>query len=241
MKKWWIVLLACGLASCIDFNQARVTPEHRQFKNNVAVVSFLSPKPSLHHLQLSVKESTMTTGFLPGWDANQIAAEFMAKRMRAMSLTVKSVPVDRAKLPNPYDSSMAYPNLERMRPALAAWGKENGLDMVITIYRQVDKDFIGTSIENMIGYGLVRHNTERTDAYARIYLEAVDVESGKKIGNAEGIHSQQVDDALWHDEYNVDKTPVPIAASDVKTLNKLLTQTLTDALTTAGQEAGLSN
>ena len=241
MKKLWWVVFALSLTGCLDFKQARVTPEHRQLKNNVAIVSFLNPAPTLQHLQLSAKDSTLTTGQLAGWDANQVATEFMTKRLRAMTLTVKQVAYDRAQLPNPYDSSMAYPNLDRMRPALAKWGAAHGLDMVIAIYRQADKDFIGTSIENLIGYGIVRHGDERTDAYALLYLEAIDTAGGSRIGNSDGMKAIEVANALWHDAYSVDKTPVPIARADSKAVGKILTQVLTDALTSAGQEAGLSN
>ncbi|MGH8597519.1 MAG: hypothetical protein ACREXT_12750, partial [Gammaproteobacteria bacterium] len=159
-----MVMMAVVLAGCIDLKQARLTPEHRQLKNNTAVVVFLDSAPRLVHLQLSALDSTATTAELDRWDADAMITQFLTERMRGMGLNVKTFNQARSDLPNPYDSSMAYPNLERMRGALATWGKDHGLDMVVAVYRQVEQDFVGDSLENLVGYGLVRHGEERTDA-----------------------------------------------------------------------------
>ncbi len=240
MRKIWLMVLVMGLVGCFDLKQARVTPEHRQLKNKVGIVVFLEAAPRLQHLQLSALESTVATLDLPGWNARAVITEFLGQRMRGMGLEVKPVTYATDTFPNPYDSSMAYPNLERMRPALGAWAASQGLDMVIAVYRQAEQDFIGDSVENLIGYGVVRHGEVRTDAYAMLYLEALDTEGGL-IGNSDGQKALAVEDKLWRADFNVDKTSVAISGPVANALTAKISQALMDAVLTAAQEAGLSH
>jgi hypothetical protein len=242
MRKLFFALVAVTLSGCLfDVNQARVTPEYRQLKNKTSILVFLDPAPRLHHLQLSTLDSTATTAELEGWDAGALVTQFLAQRMRKMGLEVKALPYARSDFPNPYDSSMAYANLERMRGAIAEWGKAHDLDLVAVVYRLVEKDFIGDSIENMLGYGLVRHADERTGAYAAIYLEVIDTDNGLVVGNSDALKNTPIDNAIWDDEYNVDKTPVSITGDKAAQLLPLVTQALTDAVMLAAQESGISN
>ncbi|MSR15480.1 MAG: hypothetical protein EXR86_13155 [Gammaproteobacteria bacterium] len=241
MRKFLLVLIAAGLVGCFNLKQYRVTPEYRALKNKAAIVVFLDPSPRLHHLQLSPKDSTATTAALEGWDAGVVTTKFLAKRMRAMGLEVKTLTYTHRDFPNPYDSSMAYPNFERTRGALADWGKQNDVDMVVAVYRQVEKDFIGESVENMVGYGVARHAHERIDAYAAVYLEALETGSAAMIGNSDGLATIPLDEALWREEFNVDKTPVPIEGKEAAAMIAKITEALTGAVMLAAQEAGLSH
>ncbi len=240
MRKIWLVALVIGLVGCLDLKQVRVTPEYRALKNKVGIVVLLDPAPRVHHMQLSVMDSTATTLDLPGWNVQAAVTNFLTQRMRGMSLDVKAVTYQRDAFPPPYDSSMAYPNLERMRPALGAWAAAQGLDMVVVVYRQVEQDFIGDSVENLLGYGVVRHGEARTDAYAMVSLEALDTE-GRVIGNSDGQKDVPMENDLWRDEFNVDKTPVAVTGPAADALTAKISQALLDAVLVAAQEAGLSH
>jgi hypothetical protein len=239
-----LMLAVLGLSACLgfDYSQVRVTPEHRAQNNRVGIVVLLDPLPVLQHQQLSVRETTTTSAALEGWNVTEVATSFLTGRLRGMGLDVKSVSYDRRDFPSPYDSSVSYPNPERMRKALAAWGAAQGLDMVVTVYRQMTKDFIEkASIQNLLGYGVIRHAATRTDAYAAIYLEAIDTARGSRIGNADGLFQVTMNDDAWREAYDVDKTPVRITGAAAAALTAPITAALTNALLLAAQEAGLSH
>jgi hypothetical protein len=237
-----VLLLLCLslLGGCLNLSQTRVTPEHRQLKNKVGIVVLMDPAPRMHHLQLSVLKSTAGQLDLPGWNVRAAVTEYLAQRMRGMTLDVKTVQYDDNTFPSPYDSSMAYPAFERLRQPLGTWAAGQGLDMVVVVYRQSSEDFFGESIENLIGYGVARHAEERTDAYATVYLEALDT-SGRLIGNSDGQKNIRIDDALWRPEFSVDKARVTVAGAAGKALREQVTQALLDAVLLAAQEAGLSH
>lgn len=240
MRAVWLLVLAVGLTGCLNLEQVRVTPEHRQLKNRAAVVVLLDAAPRLHHLQLSALESTTATLAMPAWDVRAVVGEFLAQRMRAMGLEVRPVPYDDQTFPSPYDSSMAYANTERLRPALGAWASQQGLDMVVVVYRLAEQDFIGDSVENLVGYGVVRHGEARTDAYAALTLEALDT-SGRVIGNAEALKDLRLDDAVWQPDFSRDKQAVAATGATAATLHEAITRILQDAVMLAAQEAGLSH
>lgn len=229
-----------ALAGCLNLDQVRVTPEHRQLKNKTGIVVLMDASPRLHHLQLSALDSTATTLQLPNWDGRRIVTDYLAERMRGMALDVRTVTYNPDDFPPPYDSSMAYPAYDRMRPVLGDWAAAHGLDMVVVIYRQVEQDYIGESVENLIGYGLVRHGSERTDAYAALYLEAIDT-SGGLVGNSDGLKHLPVDASLWSADFEVDKSPVTVDGERGEALGAAISQVLRDAVLTAAQEAGLSH
>ena len=241
MKQLGCVIILLALAGCPNFKDARVTPEHRQRLNKAAVVVFLDADPILQHLQLSVKETTLTTGPVAGWDVRQLTKVFLLKRMKGMGLTVKSIPYTTKDFPSPYDSRWTYPNPPRMRQALAHWGAVNDVNMVVAVYRQVDQDFIGHSIENLNGYGIVKHQEERVDAYADVYMEVINSDDGGVIGNVGAQETVALDKQAWRAAYDVDKTPVAISGADAKLLVAKLDEVLTKALQTAAQEVGLSH
>ncbi|MBM4227443.1 MAG: hypothetical protein FJ164_06820 [Gammaproteobacteria bacterium] len=238
-----LVLLLLSLSllgGCLNLSQTRVTPEHRQLKNKVGVVVLMDPAPRIHHMQLSVLKSTASQLEIPGWNVRAVVSEYLAQRMRGMTLDVKSVQYDDSTFPSPYDSSMAYPAFERMRQPLGTWAAGQGLDMVVVVYRQISEDFFGESIENLIAYGVARHAEERTDAYATVYLEALDT-SGRLIGNSDGQKNIRIDDALWRAEFSMDKQRVAVSGATGKALREQVTQALLDAVLLAAQEAGLSH
>lgn len=235
----WVMVLAT-LAGCLNLKQARVTPEHRQLKNKVGIIVLMDPAPRIHHLQLSALESTATTLKLPNWDVQATIANYLAQRMRGMALDVRAAPYQPEDFPSAYDSSMAYPAFERLRPALGQWAAAQGLDMVVVVYRQVEQDFIGDSPENLIGYGVARHGSERTDAYAAVYLEALDSD-GRLIGNSDGLKTLPLANELWQPAFEVDKTPVAATGEVAEAVTATVTQVLLDAVLTAAQEAGLSH
>ncbi|MGD9601934.1 MAG: hypothetical protein AB7O21_12510 [Gammaproteobacteria bacterium] len=236
-----LLLGACiALVGCLNLKQSRVTPEHRQLKNKVAVVVLMDPAPRVHHIQRSAIDSTATTLALPGWDVRRSVGEYLAQRMRGMALDVRAAPYTTDEFPTPYDSSMAYPAFLRLRPVLGEWAARQGLDMVVVVYRQAEEDFIGESVENLIGYGIARHADERTDAYAAIYLEALDTE-GRLVGNSDGVKTLSLDASAWRAEFDVDRTPVAVTGADAEQLTAVITQVLHDAVLTAAQEAGLSH
>ncbi len=243
MRTLMIVLLSLGLSACLQsfsLDTARVTPEHRQLKNKTGLIVFLDPLPRLQHLQLSALDSTTSTLGLTDWNANKVVAEYLTQRMTGMGLDVRKIASAGDGFPNPYDSSMAYPNLERMRGALGAWAAANDLDMVVAVYRQVEEDYIGESVENLIGYGVVRHEGARVDAFASIYVDAVDIK-GKLVGNSDGMKSMELDQALWLDTFDVDKETVAVSGALAKQLQASIKQVLLDAVLLAAQEAGLSH
>lgn len=235
-----MLLVPLVLGGCLNLHQARVTAEHRQLKNKAGIVVLVDPAPRLHHLQLSVLQSTAGSLEIPGWNAREVVTSYLAERMRGMTLDVKQVSYDGLTFPSPYDSSMAFPAFERMRAPLGAWAAEQGLDMVVVVYRQASEDFIGESIENLIGYGLARHAEERTDAYAAVYLEALDT-SGRLMGNSDGLKSLPLDESLWRPEFSVDKQTVTVSGAAGKALREQIAQALKDAVLLAAQEAGLSH
>ncbi len=228
------------IGGCLDFQHVRVTPEHRQLHNKVGIVVLVDPLPRLHHMQLSVLKSTAGALELPGWNAREAITSYLSERMRGMALDVRPVTYDDKTFPQAYDSSMAYAAFERLRTPLADWARAQGLDMVVVVYRQVEEDMIGDSIENMIGYGLARHAEERTDAYAAVYIEALDSD-GHLIGNADGQKVLPVDDALWLPGFDADKQTVPVSGATGKALRTQIKQALLDAVLLAAQEAGLSH
>ncbi|MBI2803182.1 MAG: hypothetical protein HYX63_23425 [Gammaproteobacteria bacterium] len=240
MKKFGCVIVLLALAGCLNFKEARVTPEHRQLLNKAAVVVFLDADPILQHLQLSVKETTATTAHVEGWNARQLTEDFLLKRMKGMGLSVKSVPYTTKDFPSPYDSRWTYPNPPRMRQALAHWGAVHDVNMVVAVYRQVDQDFIGHSIENLNGYGIVKHEEERIDAYTDVYMEVINSDDGGVIGNVDSKETVALDPSLWRATYDVDKTPVAITGAEAQAVVGKLTEVLTKALQTAAQEVGLS-
>lgn len=240
MRAVWLLVLTAGLVGCLNLEQARVTPEHRQLKNRAAVVVLLDAAPRAHHLQLSALESTTATLAMPGFDVRTTVGAFLAQRMRAMGLEVRSVPYDDTTFPNPYDSSMAYADTGRLRPALGTWAAQQGLDMVVVVYRLSEQDFIGDSVENLVGYGLVRHGDSRTDAYAALTLEALDT-AGRVIGNAEALKHAPLDNAVWQPEFSRDRQAVTASGEVAATVQDAVTRILQDAVMLAAQEAGLSH
>lgn len=242
MKARALILALClpFLGGCLDFQHVRVTPEHRQLHNKAGIVVLVDPLPRLHHMQLSVLDSTAGALELPGWNARESITAYLSQRMKGMALDVRTVSYDEKTFPAAYDSSMAYAAFERLRTPLADWARAQGLDMVVVVYRQVEEDLIGDSIENMIGYGLARHAEERTDAYAAVYIEALDSD-GHLIGNADGQKVIPLDNSVWRPEFDADKKTVAVSGALGKTLRTQINQALLDAVLLAAQEAGLSH
>lgn len=235
-----LTLLVAGsalLAGCLNVSQPRVTPEHRQLKNRVAVVVLVDPQPRLNRVALQPTKSTHGRARLADWDARAAIAPYLEKRLQGMALTVVPVTYDAADFASVYASSQAYPNTALAHPALRALGVSQQVDMVVTVYRQVERDYVGESIENLVGYGVVQHEGGGTNAFACVRVEAYDVASEGVAGYADGCKSAPLQPETWQDSWASDDE-VPV---DSPAVAEALSAALQAAVLTAAQETGLSH
>ena len=228
------------LAGCLDLGQPRVTPEHLQLKNHAAVFVLLDPRPRLNRVALQPTKSTHGHARLPGWDPVAAVGPYLARRLQGKGMTV--VPLDYAPgdFETVYASSQAYPNPALIRPAMRELASAAKVDMIVSVYRQSERDYVGESIENLVGYGLVQHEGGGTHAFACVRVEAYDVANDAVIGYADGCKSGELSPDTWQDAYASDgETTIPPAAAPA--IADSLTTVLQAAVLTAAQEAGLSH
>lgn len=240
MTRRALLLLSLLLAGCLNLDQPRVTPEHRQLKNRAAVVVLVDPAPRLGRIALQPTQSTHGKAALPGWDPAAAIAPYLAGRLRGMGLTVVPLEYRAADYSAVYASSQAYPNPPLIHASLRTLAAAHDVDMLVIVYRQADRDFVGESIENLVGYGVVQHEGGGTNAYAAVKLEALDVAHGTVIGFSDGFSQAPLAADAWRDAYASDGE-VDIEPAAAPALAESLTTALQAAVLTAAQETGLSH
>lgn len=228
------------LAGCLNAHQPRVTPEHRQLKSRAAVLVLVDARPRLAGISRQPTQSTHGQADVAGWDARSAIEPYLAQRLGGMGLSVVPFAYEPADYAAIYASSQAYPNPTSLRPRLRALAQAADVDMLVTVYRQLERDYVGASIENLVGYGLVRHEEGDAQAFACVRVEAYDVLSDAVIGFADGCRSGALPPDTWQAAWASEET-VAIDGAAADTVSTALTQTLQAAVLTAAQEAGLSH
>ena len=240
MNRRALLLLTLSLAGCLNVDQPRVTPEHRQLKNRAAIVVLVDPQPRLNRIALQPTRSTHGKAALAGWDARAATESYLAGRLRGMGMTVVPLAYQPADYAAVYASSQAYANPPLVHPALRTLAAAGKVDMLVIVYRQAERDFVGESIENLVGYGFVQHEGGGANAYAAVRLEAMDVDSGSVIGFSDGLQQSPLAADAWQDSYASDDV-VPIDGAAAPAFVDALTRALQGAVLTAAQETGLSH
>lgn len=237
-----LLLICVGvlLAGCLNVSQPRVTPEHRQLKNRAAVLVLVDPQPRVNRIALQPTQSTHGRARLAGWDADAAVRPYLAGRLQGMGMSVVPFTASAVDFAPVYASSQAYPNPALVRAAVRAQAVAQQVDMVVTVYRQVERDYVGESIENLVGYGLVQHEGGGANAFACVRVEAYDVASDAVIGYADGCRSAPLPPDSWQAAWNSDDE-IPIDGAAAEPLSATLTTALQAAALTAAQEAGLSH
>jgi hypothetical protein len=228
------------LAGCLNLSQPRVTTEHRQLKNRAAVVVLVDARPRLDRIALQPTRSTHGKAVVAGWDARTVIGPYLAQRLQGMGLTVVPFAYAPAEYAAVYASSQAYPNPTPVRERIRALASAQQVDMVVTVYRQLARDYVGESIENLVGYGLVQHEGGGTQAYACVRVEAYDVRSDGVIGYADGCRSGALPPDIWQAAWTSDGL-VTIDEPAATTVAAAMSDALQAAVLTAAQEAGLSH
>lgn len=228
------------LTGCLDVSQPRVTPEHRQLKNRAAVVVLIDAQPRVDRIALQPTQSTHTRAAVAGWDARTAIEPYLAQRLTGMGLTVVPFAYAPADYASIYASSQAYPNPNLVRAQLRALASAQQIDMIVSVYRQLERDYVGESIENLVGYGLVQHEGGGAQAYACVRVEAYDVLSDAVIGYADGCRNGALPPEVWQDAWTGDEV-VTIDDPAATTVSAAMTSALQAAVLTAAQEAGLSH
>lgn len=244
MKKLLVAMVLVVLAGCFDVKNARVSSDQAALIGTVGVVTLLTEAPTIHYGAQAVTHTNDTLAALPGWSAHTAVTAYMNQRLKGKGFKPVEIPVDaatRQELEAAYDNPWAYPRPERIRDRLYALGVANNADMVVVVYRQVTKDFIGESkVENVRGYGLYNSYFSKPHVYAAVFMEALDARHGSLIGSSEGQKSVELPAELWHDDYATAKTP-KIPDTDVGPVTRLVQDTLLAAVLAAAQETGVSH
>ncbi len=245
MKRRVLLTLALAgssllLAGCLDVSQPRVTPEHRQLKNRAAIMVLVDTGPRIDRLALQPTASAHGRATVAGWDARAVVEPYLAQRLQGMGLTIVPLAYDAADYAAVYASSQAYPNPGLVRERIRALASAQRVDMVVSVYRQIERDYVGESVENLVGYGLVRHEGGAAHAYACVRIEAYDVRSDAVIGYADGCRSNPLPPDLWRDAW-ADDPGVTIGEPAATAIREALAATLKPAVLTAAQETGLSH
>lgn len=239
-----LLVLLLLLGGCLAHDQPRATAEHLQLKKRVAVVVLVDPGPRLEGISPQPTHSVHGRATLAGWDARAAVEPYLAARLRGKGLSVVPLDYAPADYAAVYASSMAYPNPAQAAAPLRALAAGAGADMLVVVYRHTQRDFVGESVENLVGYGVARHTGGAPHAYAVVLLEAVDVASGSLIARAPGARALPLPEAAWREEWltggPVDE-PVDIGGQAAAPLAAALTGVLEAAVLTAAQEAGLSH
>jgi hypothetical protein len=235
-----LLVLLLLLAGCLTHDQPRATAEHLQLKKRVAVVVLIDPGPRLEGIAPQPTQSIHGRATLAGWDARAAVEPYLAGRLRGKGLSVVPLDYAPADYAAVYASSMAYPNPAQVAAPLRALAAAAGADMLVVVYRQAQRDFVGESVENLVGYGVARHTGGAPQAYATVLIEAVDVASGSLIARAPGSRALPLPDAAWREEWLAGE-PVDIGGPAAAPLAAALTGVLEGAVLTAAQESGLSH
>ncbi len=236
------VLAGAGLllSGCLGASQPRVTQEHRQLKNRAAVLVLVDAQPRLNLLAQQPTRSTHGKAAVAGWDATAALAPYLAKRLQGMGLTVVPLAYAPADYASIYASSQAYPNPALVRARLRELANAQKVDMLVSVYRQLERDYVGGSVENLVGYGLVQHEGTGANAFACVRVEAYDVLSDAVIGYADGCRSAPLPPDTWQDAWASDAV-VPIDGPAATAVSAAMSTALQAAVLTAAQETGLSH
>ncbi len=241
IRRLLLAALAVALAACLDFTQPRVTAEQRQVFNRAGVVVLLAPRPILHQIAATATQSTTGQADLAGWDVRAEVTRFLKARLAGKGLAVESLAYDPADFAAAYDSSVGFARPERVRATLAALAAAQDVDMVVAVYRQTSKDFVAESVENLVGYGVVKHPGGPAQAYATVYVEAVGTRGAALLGQADGQHAVPLPPDGWQERYATEDEALSIAEPDAAVLRSGIANALTGAVLVAAQEAGLSH
>ena len=240
MHRYLLPALLTLLAACTTPSSSRVTADHRQLNPRAAVVVLQDPAPRLHAISTEANLSTRAIATPAGWDARAVLTGPLEKRLAGKGFKVASLDYDPKAFAAIYDSSAAYPNPARIRSAVCALASAAQVDLVMLVYRQMLRDFVGSSTENLVGYGLVKHRDGQVHAYAALAVEAIQVRNGAVVGTSPGKASLPLPAEQWRDEFSVDHATVELAGEAGEAISAPLRQVLLDAAVSAAQEAGLS-
>lgn len=240
MHRYFLPALLVLLTACTTPTSTRITADHRQLNPRAAVLVLQDPAPRLHAISTEPNLSTRAIAAPAGWDPRAALTGPLEKRLAGKGFKVVSLAYDPKDFAAIYDSSAAYPDPARIRSAVCALASAQQVDLVMLVYRQMRRDFVGTSMENLVGYGLVKHRDGQVHAYAAIAVEAVQVRNGSVLGTSPGKASLALPAAQWRDEFSVDHGTVELRGDAAEALNTPLRQVLLDAAVSAAQEAGLS-
>ncbi len=228
------------LSACAAPPSTRVTADHRQLNPRAAVLVVQDVAPRLHAISSEPNLSTRATVSLTAWDARRLLTAPLEKRLAGKGFKVVSLDYQPADLAAIYDSSAAYPNPAKIRDAICALASAQQVDLVMLVYRQMVRDFVGTSNENLVGYGLVKHRDGQVHAYAALAVEAVQARNGAVVGTSPGTASLALPAEQWQAAYDVDRANVELQGAAAAALEAPLRQVLLEAAVSAAQETGLS-
>lgn len=242
MKRFVLMCALVSLAACAKRPDYRVTAEHRQLHNRAAIVALQDPDVRLQFVAQQPTRSTQARAVVEGLDANEEIRALLATRLKGKGLAVVPIAYEPTAFARAYGSSMAFAAPGQVRDELCALAAGQNVDMLVVVYRQAAKDIVEGSVENLVGHGLVRHETTGlVHAYANISLEALTTRACALVGNSDASRSQPVDDLLWQEAFNEDRGRLSLDGEAAVALRKPVTQVLRDAVMSAAQEAGLSN
>jgi len=240
MRRFFLPALALLLSACAAPSSTRVTADHRQLNPRAAVVVLQDQAPRLHAISSEPNLSTRGIATLADWDARTVLTAALEKRLAGKGFKVVSLDYQPADFRAIYDSSAAYPNPAKIRSALCALASAQQVDLVMLVYRQMVRDFVGTSNENLVGYGLVKHRDGQVHAYAALTVEAVQSRNGTVVGTAPGKASLALPAEQWQAAFSVDHASVELHGAAATALEAPLRQVLLEAAVSAAQETGLS-
>lgn len=244
MKQLFALIFIAPLAGCLssgmDFNllgdSKRMTPEHAQTIKTAGVVSFLEPQPRIHFVSSSLKESNIRGANLSDWDANDTITTLLEKRLRQKGFSVVGIDADMS-VKEAYSSSASFAEPERIRNRIVAIGRAHNVDMLVVVYRQQVRDFVGDSSQKIASYGLYkRHSESEVSAFSAVLVEAVNIKKGYVLGSSNGKVELTLDSSVWMDNFETQEGPFRIQAG-----REEITQTVINSVLIAAQEAGLSN
>jgi hypothetical protein len=244
MKRLLLLCLIAPLTACLSSglnlnllgDNVRMTPEHAQTIKTAGVISFVEPQPRIHFVSSSMQESNLKPANLNDWDARATITGLMEERLRQKGFTV--VPIDpKMTVKEAYSSSASFAEPERIRAQLSAIGKAYNVDMLVVVYRQQVRDFVGDSSQKVISYGLYkRHAESEVYAYSAVYIEALNVNKGYVLGKSDGEVKVKLAPEAWEDKFESGDGPFRLNAARDEVIKALTSSTMI-----AAQEAGLSN
>ena len=233
-----LVLLLAGCPSLGGNNVSRVSSDYATTVKKVGLLSLLDEQVNVSYLTSSAQESFFSRARMAGWDIDAQVENLIGTKLRRRGMTV--VPLARsAELMQAYDSDFGYARTERIHEKLDALGQQLGLDMVVLVARNNDRDRVTDTVQNIRGYGLQKAFDTGPFAYATIYVEAYDTRKNFVVGKAAGFQSAPLDPALWQPSFETTKGEITLPASIADEVSKVLKKVLYDAIAIAAQEAGV--